>query len=87
LGNISDKSFLGITTTPLFLNLWQEIQLGTETCKNTCAYFNYCGGGAPANKLYENGTLNSGETLYCRSMLIRPFEVVLQKLEKEGADS
>jgi uncharacterized protein len=84
LGNISDKSFLGITTTPLFLNLWQEIQLGTETCKNTCAYFNYCGGGAPANKLYENGTLNSGETLYCRSMLIRPFESVLKQLEQQN---
>jgi uncharacterized protein len=84
LGNISDKSFLEITTTPLFLNLWREIQLGTQACKNTCAYFNYCGGGAPANKLYENETLNSGETLYCRSMLIRPFESVLKQLEQQN---
>lgn len=85
LGNVAQLGFWEATKTPVFLSLWRQIQLGTKACQASCAYFNYCGGGAPANKWYENGTLDSTETLYCRSMLIRPFEVVLKKLEKDTA--
>ena len=44
--------------------------------------FDYCGGGAPVNKLYENGRLDSAETLYCRSMIKRPFDVALVQAER-----
>ena len=81
LGNVAQMGFWEATKTSVFLALWRQIQLGTNACQNSCAYFNYCGGGAPANKWYENGTLASTETLYCRSMLIRPFEVVLNEFE------
>jgi uncharacterized protein len=33
------------------------------------------------NKLFENGSLASAETLYCRSMVQRPIEVVLAQAQ------
>ncbi|SJM91949.1 putative arylsulfatase regulatory protein [Crenothrix polyspora] len=86
LGNVSQSSFLQAADSQNFFNLWHQIQEGTAACQKSCAYFNYCGGGAPANKLYENGSFNSAETLYCRAMIQRPFEVVLQKLEQDAPE-
>jgi uncharacterized protein len=43
-----------------------------------------CGGGAPANKFYENGDLASAETLCRRSMVKRPFDAVLERLERDN---
>lgn len=42
------------------------IEAGRQRCKRECAYFRWCGGGAPANKLGETGRLDCSETLYCR---------------------
>lgn len=84
LGNVSSRSFLEATRAPGFQQLWEQILKGTEACRHSCAYFQYCGGGAPVNKLYENGRLDSSETLYCRSMMQRPFETVLKFLERVG---
>ncbi|WP_150047289.1 cyclophane-forming radical SAM/SPASM peptide maturase GrrM/OscB [Methylomonas rhizoryzae] len=85
LGNVHCGGFLQAAERPAFARLWEGILAGTAVCRRSCGYFNYCGGGAPANKWFENGGLDSGETLYCRSMLIRPFETVLQALEREAA--
>jgi len=84
IGNVAQSGFLQAADSPIFLKLWNRIREGTAACQKSCAYFNYCGGGAPANKLYENGDFASAETLYCRAMIQRPFEVVLQKLEQEA---
>jgi uncharacterized protein len=83
LGNVTQSSFLQAADSQNFFNMWHQIREGVAACQKSCAYFNYCGGGAPANKLYENGSFNSAETLYCRAMVKHPFEVVLQKLESE----
>ena len=64
-----------------FERLWADVRRGVAACEASCPYFRYCGGGAPANKLYENGSLDSTETLYCRTMIKRPFETVLRALE------
>ena len=69
--------------TEAFRVIWDDIYAGILNCRNVCPYFNYCGGGAPANKLYENGLFDSAETLYCRAMIQRPFDVVLQAIEKD----
>ncbi|MDF2973971.1 MAG: putative arylsulfatase regulatory protein, partial [Microvirga sp.] len=42
----------------------------------------YCGGGAPANKLFENGDFATTETLYCRLTKQTLLEVVLADLER-----
>jgi len=44
----------------------RQIDEGIEMCKDTCGYFSICGRGAPANKVFENGTFASTETMACR---------------------
>jgi uncharacterized protein len=48
-----------------FISAYREIRHGVENCANECEYFQYCGGGAPVNKLSEKGSLEATETTYC----------------------
>jgi len=41
-----------------------------------------CGGGEPVNKLAENGTFASTETIYCRLTKMRATDLVLDALER-----
>ena len=81
LGNVASGGYLEATAGGAFERLWADVRRGVAACEASCPYFRYCGGGAPVNKLYENGSLDSTETLYCRTMIQRPFEAVLQALE------
>ena len=83
IGNVSYQSYLEVCTGGNFLHLFESIMTGVSLCESSCQYFKYCGGGAPANKYYENGTFESTETLYCRTMIQHPFEIVLGQLESE----
>ena len=85
LGNVVRESYLASTASPRFERLWADIACGLEACERGCAHFGFCGGGAPANKFYENGDLASTETLYCRTMVKRPFDAVLARLERDAA--
>ena len=38
---------------------------GHRALPRECPYFLFCGGGAPANKYFENGSFDSTETLFC----------------------
>lgn len=80
-GNVHDGGFLAAADHPAFQRCWQAVMRGIETCEHSCAHFNFCGGGSPANKLYELGDLGGAETLYCRCMLKRPFDAVLAQAE------
>ena len=44
----------------------KEIRLGVKACERGCRYFRWCGGGAPANKLFETGRFDATETMHCR---------------------
>ena len=83
IGNVGRSGYVAALQSPLMQRLWPAIAAGIEACERRCAYFAYCGGGAPANKWFENADLSSTETLYCRSMLQRPFDAVLGRLERE----
>ncbi len=83
LGNVHTGGFIASAGSSRFRQLWNAVLQGTDACARSCSHFNYCGGGAPANKLYENGRLESAETLYCRTMVKRPFDLVLNRLETE----
>ncbi|HZF78471.1 MAG TPA: cyclophane-forming radical SAM/SPASM peptide maturase GrrM/OscB [Rubrivivax sp.] len=85
LGNVHRGGFLQALHAHPFTALWQDIRRGVQACEQHCAYFAHCGGGAPANKLYETGDFGSTETLHCRSMMQRPFDVVLQHAESSLA--
>jgi uncharacterized protein len=66
IGNVLEHSFAEAAASERFRALDGDIQAGVEACRGSCEYFAYCGGGAPANKYFENGTMRSTETLYCR---------------------
>ena len=82
LGNVERGGYFDGARSERFARLWRAIVAGTRACERSCGHYGFCGGGAPANKLYENGDLASTETLYCRTMVKRPFDAVLGRLEQ-----
>jgi uncharacterized protein len=77
LGNIVHRSFQQMTESDAFLRLSGDICDGVSRCRETCSYFPVCGGGAPANKLFENGSLASAETRYCQTAQQIPIQHAL----------
>jgi uncharacterized protein len=66
-GNVHHCSALiDILDDERFVAAYQEIRSGVDRCASECEYFQYCGGGAPVNKLSENGAMDTTETVYCR---------------------
>ena len=55
-----------ILTDDRFRAAHAEIRRGVAACADACEYFQYCGGGAPVNKLSETGRLDATETMYCK---------------------
>jgi uncharacterized protein len=56
---------------------------GVDACRRSCAWFRWCRGGAPANKLFENGSMATTETMYCRLNKKATMEVVLSAIEND----
>jgi uncharacterized protein len=65
-GHVATQRVFDIEQAPLFQEINSEIRRGVEKCKRSCEYFRWCGGGAPANKLFETGRFDATETLHCR---------------------
>jgi uncharacterized protein len=82
LGNVRDHPFKAVLKKPEFLKMYNDIRRGIKTCKKTCNYFKVCGGGAPSNKYYENGTFESTETVHCKYSVQIPIDIVLHSMEK-----
>jgi uncharacterized protein len=64
-----------------FLEAYEDIQSGVKACEKNCEWFRWCGGGAPANKFFENGSLASTETMYCRLTKKTVLESLLSAVE------
>jgi uncharacterized protein len=64
-GNILHDEFDDLSENAFFKRARDEIGAGVEQCRS-CRYFGICGGGAPANKIFENKSLASAETSFCR---------------------
>jgi uncharacterized protein len=77
------NGFHEILRDPAFIKAERDIRSGVAICKRGCEYFNVCLGGAPSNKLFENGTFVSGETDYCRFSKKAVVDVVLAAMESE----
>jgi uncharacterized protein len=82
-GNVHEDSFLDILKNEKFKNINDSIKKGVQICKETCEYFEFCGGGSPSNKLWENGTFECSETQYCNFSIKIPTDIILPDLEKE----
>jgi uncharacterized protein len=82
-GNVHERSDLAsILNDRNFIRVNTDIRRGIQRCQRDCEYFEVCLGGAPANKLFENGSFDSGETMYCRLSKKTVIDVVLGKLEE-----
>jgi uncharacterized protein len=65
-GHVATHPLSAIEQTPLFTAVRNEIRRGVEACERSCRYFRWCGGGAPANKLFETERFDATETMHCR---------------------
>jgi uncharacterized protein len=65
-GRVGSHRLSDIAREESFLAIHAEIQAGVGACARGCAYFRWCGGGAPANKLFETGRFDATETMHCR---------------------
>ncbi len=81
-GNVHDCGIDDILANEHFRAVNADIQRGIAGCRATCPYFSVCGGGEPANKLGEAGSLDATETLHCRLTIQALCEVVLEGLEE-----
>lgn len=84
LGNVHRDRLIDVLATPRFQDLFGEIVAGVERCARNCPYYFLCGGGAPANKLFENDRFDSTETAFCRNAIQRPLDVTLEVLESRA---
>ena len=66
LGHVATHRLVDIQNELLFQAANSEIQRGVNACERSCRYFRWCGGGAPANKLFETGRFDATETMHCR---------------------
>jgi len=80
-GSVHETILSDAVQTPKFQRVLADIQAGVERCRGECEYFDLCGGGAPANKYFENGSFASSATQYCRYAIKVPINLVLQDLE------
>jgi uncharacterized protein len=81
IGNVKTDSFRGALQTTKYQQLFTDVYAGVKRCQETCEYFEVCGGGAPANKLFERGSFAVAETRFCEQSLKIPMRIVLKDLE------
>ena len=88
---LTDLAFGNVTRDPLppraddvrYKSVCAEIASGVARCRKECRYFDFCLGGAPANKLGETGRFDTTETMFCRLTQKATVNVVLDRLDKE----
>lgn len=81
-GDVRTYDILDARKGDKFRRVSAEVEAGVRLCAETCQYFSYCGGGAPANKYYENGSFATAETMFCRYTIKLPLDIVLADLEE-----
>jgi uncharacterized protein len=81
-GNILKDGLESVADSELFRTVYAEMLEGLRMCKQGCPYYSVCGGNSPSNKLFENSTFASTETMDCRLNRQLVAEVVLEELER-----
>ncbi|MGW0884491.1 cyclophane-forming radical SAM peptide maturase AmcB [Streptomyces sp. NPDC002671] len=65
-GNVLDQPLAEILNRAHRLRYVRDFLTGLENCRAGCAFFDFCRGAQAANRYFENGSLQSTETNYCR---------------------
>jgi uncharacterized protein len=91
IGNINAASLEEMRRSAAMHAMSRDIAAGVELCRQSCEYFSVCGGGAPVNKLFENGSFNSARTSFCDLTQKVPIDLILEafsrfesRLEEDG---
>jgi uncharacterized protein len=80
-GHVATHRLADMRLGPVFGAVDREIQDGVDACERSCSYFRWCGGGAPANKLFETGRFDATETMHCRLIRQVMLDEVLAGIE------
>jgi uncharacterized protein len=82
IGNVHSSSLEEMRRSDAMRAMEGDIAAGVETCRGSCEYFSVCGGGAPVNKLFENGSFASGRTSFCDLTQKVPIDLILDAFER-----
>jgi len=82
VGNVLTDSLQDMLRSPAMEAMKRDISAGVEMCRKECEYFSVCGGGAPVNKLAENGSFATSRTAFCGLVQIVPTDLILQALDR-----
>ena len=64
-GNVRDGPIQSSVSKVLESAIAHDIRDGVEKCRGECEYFPICGGGYPSNKIWENGSFATTDTMQC----------------------
>lgn len=65
-GNLLHRPLAEILRNAHSLRYVRHFLIGLDRCEATCAFFDFCRGAQAANRFFENGSLTTTETNYCR---------------------
>ena len=82
IGNIVTDTLDDMRRSAPMQAMTRDIAAGVEACRQGCGYFSVCGGGAPVNKLAENGSFRSGATSFCRLTQMVPTDLILDAFDR-----
>src|SRR5262249_36565628 len=84
-GNILRNDFDELLEDECCRRTAEEVRVGVEACRDTCRYFDLCGGGSPSNKMSEHKSLASAETLFCRLSIQAPADAMIEFLQERSS--
>jgi uncharacterized protein len=84
LGNINTDTMEQLRSSPALEAMQRDIDAGVEACRASCEYFSICGGGAPMNKLSENGSFRSTQTTFCSLVQMAAADLVLASAREKA---
>jgi uncharacterized protein len=82
IGNVHTNTLAEMRASAAMRGMQEEIAAGVEECRAGCGYFSVCGGGAPVNKLTENGSFASSRTRFCELTQMVPTDIILDALDR-----
>jgi uncharacterized protein len=89
MGNINTDSLQDMHCSPPMMAMTRDVAAAVEACRTDREYFSVCGGGAPVNKLAQNGSFNSTRTSLCSLTQMVPIDLILDAFDwlGDGIDS
>jgi len=81
IGNVHADSLEDMRASRAMQAMSRDIAAGVQACQRECEYFSVCAGGAPVNKLTENGSFASARTRFCALTQMVPTDLILGAFE------